>query len=212
MREKRVFFDCGEIKLEGVLTSRKDGKPSLGAIVCHPHPQYGGNMNNNVVLGITRTLSSHGFATLRFNFRGAGSSGGSHGGGTEELRDVKSAIDFLYSTDMVSENSIFLVGYSFGAAVGLPIAVEDDRVMGWIGISPPVSIYDFGFLRESYKPKLLLYGDSDYICPNERVKELYMSLEEPKSIHVIADADHFLWGKEDAIAQHIVNFMNRFNQ
>ena len=212
MREKRVFFDCGEIKLEGALSSAKSNNPQLGVIVCHPHPQYGGNMHNNVVVGITRKLSANGFVTLRFNFRGAGASGGSYGGGKEELKDVKSAIDFLNRMDMVMKDSLFLVGYSFGAVVGLPVAVEDKRVMGFIGISPPVAMYDFGFLKESFKPKLIIYGDSDFVCPVERVKELFTSLEEPKSLRAITDGDHFLWGKEETIAEHVLHFMNKFQK
>jgi alpha/beta superfamily hydrolase len=212
MKEERVFFDCGGIKLEGILTFTKTHSPAPVVVVCHPHPEYGGNMHNNVVTGITHTLSKQGFITLRFNFRGVGDSEGSYGGGIEEIKDVKGAIDFLSRADHLETNGIFLVGYSFGAMVGLQVAAKDDRITGWVGISPPVAMYDFSFLKVSPKPKLLLFGDSDFVCPREEMEKLFDSLQEPKSMSVIPGADHFFWGKEETVAEHVLNFLNTFSK
>ena len=214
MEEEKVFFDCGDIKLEGILTLTKTHSPAPAVVVCHPHPEYGGNMHNNVVTGITHTLSKQGFITLRFNFRGVGDSEGTYGGGVEEIKDVKGAIDFLsegvQNFEPLSEtNGIFLVGYSFGAMVGLQVAAKDDRITGWVGISPPVAMYDFSFLKGSSKPKLLLLGDSDFVCPREDMEKLFDSLQEPKSMSVIPGADHFFWGKEETVAEHVLNFLCR---
>ena len=212
MKEERVFFNSGDIKLEGILTSAKTHSPAYGVVVCHPHPEYGGNMHNNVVTGITHTLSKQGFLTLRFNFRGVGDSEGTYGGGVEEIKDVKGAIDFLSGADHLETNGIFLVGYSFGAMVGLQVAAKDDRIKGWVGISPPVAMYDFSFLKGSFKPKLLLFGDSDFACPKEEMEKLFESLKEPKSMTLIPGADHFFWGKEETVAEHVSNFLNTFNK
>lgn len=210
MKEETVFFNYGSIKLEGALISAKGDSPSTCVLVCHPHPQYGGNMDNNVVVGVTSALSKRGFTTLRFNLRGVGRSGGSHGGGIEEVKDVKAAVDFLDGEDKVKTDGIFLAGYSFGSMVGLPVAVEDDRIKGWVGISPPIAMYDFSYLEKSQKPKLILHGDSDFACPTKEMESLYETLKEPKSINIIPGADHFLWGKEEVIATHILNFLSKF--
>ncbi|MFA4932792.1 MAG: alpha/beta fold hydrolase [Caldisericia bacterium] len=207
MEEEKVFFDCGGIKLEGILTLTKTHNPAPAVVVCHPHPEYGGNMHNNIVTGITHTLSKQGFITLRFNFRGVGDSEGSYGGGVEEIKDVKGAIDFLSGADHLETNGIFLAGYSFGAMVGLQVADKDDRITGWVGISPPVAMYDFSFLKGSFKPKLLLFGDSDFVCPKEGMEKLFDSLQEPKSMSIIPGADHFFWGKEETVAEHVSNFL-----
>ncbi|MEW6614035.1 MAG: alpha/beta fold hydrolase [Thermodesulfobacteriota bacterium] len=212
MKEEKVFFNSGGIKLEGILTLTKTHNPSPAVVVCHPHPQYGGNMHNNVVTGITDTLSEQGFITLRFNFRGVGNSEGTYGGGVEEVKDVEGAIDFLsegvQNFEPLSEtNGIFLVGYSFGAMVGLQVADKDDRIRAWVGISPPVAMYDFSLLKGSFKPKLLLFGDSDFACPKKEMEKLFDSLQEPKSMSVIPGADHFYWGKERTVAEHVLNFL-----
>jgi len=169
-------------------------------------------MHNNVVTGITDTLSKQGFITLRFNFRGVGDSEGTYGGGVEEVKDVKGAIDFLsegvQNFEPLSEtNGIFLVGYSFGAMAGLQIAAKDDRIRGWVGISPPVAMYDFSFLKGSFKPKLLLFGDSDFVCPKKEMEKLFDFLQEPKSMSVIPGTDHFYWGKEEMVAEHVLSFL-----
>ncbi|HCX89514.1 MAG TPA: hypothetical protein DHT43_03135 [Deltaproteobacteria bacterium] len=210
MEEKKVFFNSGDMKIEGILTLTKNHSPAPAAVVCHPHPEYGGNMHNNVVTGITHTLSKQGFTTLRFNFRGVGYSEGSYGKGVEETKDVKGAIDFLLGAEHLETNGIFLVGYSFGAMVGLQVADKDDRIRGWAGISPPVAMYDFSFLKGSFKPKLLLFGDSDFACPKEGMEKLFESLEEPKSMSIIPGADHFFWGKERTVAEYVLNFLGTF--
>lgn len=212
MHEEKVFFACGDIKLEGALAMVKGDTPAPRVVVCHPHPQYGGNMHNNLVSNITRTLSKEGFITLRFNFRGVGYSEGSYGQGVEEVRDVEAAVDFLEGLEPVETGSLFMVGYSFGAMVGLQVAVKDERIRGWVGISPPVAMYDLGYLKGSNKPKHLLYGDSDEVCPEKEMEKLFVSLEEPKSMSVISGADHFFWGSEQTVAEHVKTFLSSLNK
>ncbi|MFH2013041.1 MAG: alpha/beta fold hydrolase [Pseudomonadota bacterium] len=208
MKEEKVFFYSGDIKLEGILTQTKNHINKPAVVVCHPHPRYGGNMHNNVVMGITDTLTKEGFTTLRFNFRGVNNSEGVYGEGIEEVKDVKGAIDFISGTDQLKTSSIFLVGYSFGAMVGLQAAAEDNRIKGLVGISPPVTMYDFTFLIKSYKPKLLLFGDSDFVCPKEEMEKLFDSIQEPKVMSIISGADHFYFGKEGTIAKNVLDFLS----
>jgi hypothetical protein len=201
---KRVFFKAGELLLEGIIHGEEGA--TKGVIVCHPHPQFGGDMNNNVVVGVSRALAEEGFMVLRFNFRGVGASQGVHTGGEQEVEDVKGAIGYLQP--MVQK--LFLVGYSFGALVGLRVALQDSAVTGWVAIAPPIGFYDFSYLKTCGKPKLLLAGKEDPFCPVPDLTKLYEHLLEPKAISFIPGTDHFFWGKEPILAQEVIGFLSRF--
>jgi alpha/beta superfamily hydrolase len=209
MGQKRVVFKAGDLSLEGVLHYREDGSPSesvdRGAIVCHPHPQFGGDMHNNVVVAVARALTEKDFMVLRFNFRGVGASQGVHAGGDKEKEDVVGAIEYL--KPMVTK--LFLVGYSFGAAVGLPVALENPSVRGWVAIAPPVAFYDLSYLNTCPKPKLLLVGKEDSFCSGQGLNILCDNLREPKNIRLIPETDHFFWGKESVLAQEVVSFLTK---
>jgi len=122
--EEHVTFPVGDITLEGLLWAPPQA-PSVGAVLCHPHPLYGGEMRNNVVSALAEALQRAGVATLRFNFRGVGQSGGEHGGGEAEIEDVKAAVTYLLSRQAVK--TVAVAGYSFGAIVGLRAGVADPR-------------------------------------------------------------------------------------
>jgi alpha/beta superfamily hydrolase len=132
-----VFFRCGSIVLEGVLELPEgfDG-PFPGAVICHPHPLYGGNMFNNMTSALKKGLLARGTACLRFNFRGTGQSEGSHGEGLDELEDVRAALDYLTDQETIDPDRIVVAGYSFGCWVGLRAAAKDSRPSRLIGISP----------------------------------------------------------------------------
>ena len=162
-----------------------------GVIFCHPHPQYGGNMYNSVINTAVEAASQEGFATLRFNFRGVGESGGSYGEGIGEMEDVEAAINYLSSRLQDPNLSLILLGYSFGAWTGLPVAVKDGRIKGMVAIAPPLELFDFGFLKGCKKRKLFIAGSRDLWCPTSLLEEWYQKLEEPKSLAIIQGADHF---------------------
>jgi alpha/beta superfamily hydrolase len=189
MKEAKVFIPCDGLRLEGLLSVQEALPVRGGVILCHPHPLYGGEMDNPVVTAAAKAAFDEGFLTLRFNFRGVGESEGTHADGVGEKDDVRAAIEFLGSK--VDEPSLILVGYSFGATVGLPVANEDARVKGMVAIAPPLEMYDFDFLKGSKKSKLVIVGNRDLYCPIERLEELYQHLEDPKSLVVIQGADHF---------------------
>jgi alpha/beta superfamily hydrolase len=191
MKEERVFIPSNGIRLEGLLSIQEASSLKGGVVLCHPHPQYGGDMDHPVVTTAAEAASEEGFSTLRFNFRGAGGSEGSYGEGIGEREDVKAAADYLYSKRKDHHFPLLLVGYSFGAWVGFSTAVEDERFEGLVAIAPPLEMFDFGFLKGSRKRKLFIAGNRDLFCPASRLEEWYRTLEEPKSLSVIPGADHF---------------------
>jgi uncharacterized protein len=167
------------------------------ALVCHPHPLYGGTLHNKVVFHTMKALNHFGDPVLRFNFRGAGLSQGEHDHGNGELEDVRTALDWL---DREFHLPLIFAGFSFGAAVGLRVACPDPRVSAVIGLGLPVSaiddrVYDFEFLGNCAKPKLFVSGERDQFGPRAKLEGLVGALPEPKKLVLIAGADHFFAGR-----------------
>jgi len=192
MKEEKVFIPSTGIQLEGLLSIQEASPFRGGVILCHPHPQYGGDMDHPVITTAAEAASQEGFSTLRFNFRGVGESEGSYGAGIGEREDVKAVSDYLYSRLKNHPSPLILVGYSFGAWAGFPIAIEDERYEGMVAVAPPLDIYHFGFLKGCKKKKLFIAGNRDFFCPIPVLEEWYQGLEEPKSLTIIPGADHFL--------------------
>jgi uncharacterized protein len=207
MREEKIFIPSGVIQLEGLMST--DEALSLdkgGTIFCHPHPQYGGDMHNLVITTAVEAAFQEGFSTLRFNFRGVGESGGSYGEGIGEREDVESVLEYFSSKIKVNHPRLLLLGYSFGAWAGLPIAVQDERIEGLVAIAPPLELYDFAFLMGCKKRKLFIAGDRDPFCPASLLEERYQHLEEPKSLAIIPGADHFFFSHAYLLTQHFREF------
>ncbi len=203
MTEQRVSLPTRDgLQLEGRFSRGEKGRGSI--ILCHPHPLYGGDMDNNVVVALQAALAQKGFSALRFNFRALGGSEGGYGDGVAEVEDVQAAVAFVAGEDA---DPLYLAGYSFGAYAGAKGAAQDDRVKALCCISPPVAIYDFASLREERRPKLIVTGKRDLICPAHLVEELFLSLSEPKMLQVVAGADHFWWGMEGQAADYVVDFL-----
>jgi uncharacterized protein len=207
MKEEKVLIPCDGLALEGLLSVQEALPVRGGVVLCHPHPLYGGEMDNPVVTVVAGIAFKEGFQTLRFNFRGVGESEGTHADGVGEKDDVRAAIEFL--STKVDGPSLILVGYSFGARVGLPVAIEDVRVKGMVAIAPPLEMYDFDFLKGSKKDKLVIVGNRDLYCPIGRLKELYQLLEDPKSLVVIQGADHFFSYHVDSLIQPLKEFFGK---
>jgi alpha/beta superfamily hydrolase len=191
MKEEKVFIPSNEIQLEGLLSIQEASSFKGGVICCHPHPQYGGDMDHPVIMTAVEAAFQEGFSTIRFNFRGVGESGGAYGEGIGERKDVKAVANYLYSRLKNHHSPLILIGYSFGAWAGFPIAIEDERFVGMVAVAPPLEIYNFGFLKGCKKKKLFIVGNRDIFCPLSRLEEWYKSLEEPKSLAMIPGADHF---------------------
>ena len=210
MREEKISVPCGDIQLEGLLSVQETLSIKGGVICCHPHPLYGGDMDNTVVAAGIEAASQEGLSTLRFNFRGVGESGGSYGEGIEERKDVKAAIDFFVARLGSGNVPIILLGYSFGAWAAMPVAADDARVKGMVAISPPLDLYDFGFLKGCKKKKLLVAGNMDDYCPETRLQAFYEHLDEPKTLMIIPGADHFYSFQDSALIKPLREFFRTF--
>jgi uncharacterized protein len=193
---RSFFLDGPAGQLEALLNSGAENAAYAG-LVCHPHPLYGGTLHNKVVFHAMKALNSFGFPVLRFNFRGTGLSRGEHDHGLGEADDVRTAMEWL---DGEFHLPMIFAGFSFGAAVGLPVACPDGRVKAVIGLGVPVApaddrVYDLEFLKSCNKPKLLLSGARDPFGPRKALEALEASLPEPKKLVIIEGGDHFFEGR-----------------
>ncbi len=187
--------------LEAILWTPSAAAPPLAAVVCHPHPLFGGTMHNKVVYQAAKSLDALGIPVLRFNFRGAGLSDGGHDRGHGEQGDVRAALDFLVSE--FPGVPLLLAGFSFGSWVGMRAGCEDPRVAHLIGLGIPVNSTDFSFLRQCHKPKLFVHGSNDEHGAIEKVKALMPTLPRENHLVVVEGADHFFTGKLDQLDRAI---------
>jgi hypothetical protein len=206
MREDRVTFSSGKLRLEGIASIPDGGGPFPAVVVCHPHPLYGGDMYNNVVSVVSVALVQAAIIALRFNFRGVGGSQGEFGQGVGEQDDVRAAIAYLSSIDGVDPERIGFAGYSAGAGFGVKVACDDNRIRVLAAISPPISMFDFECLKGCAKPKILVSGERDDFTPAARFIEFCQGLPDPKEFATIAGADHFWWGHESEVADRVAGF------
>lgn len=167
------------------------------ALVCHPHPQFGGTMHNNVVYHTARALRERGMAVLRFNFRGVGRSDGAYDHGQGERDDVRAALDALL--ERFGGRPALMAGFSFGSYVGLQVGVEDARVDSMLGVGIPVNSSDFSFLTATDKPVAIVQGAGDQYGAESVVRQLVAHLSAPAHLEVVADAGHFFPGQFDAL-------------
>lgn len=202
--EEHVTFQVGDIALAGLLWM-PPSTPAVGVVLCHPHPLYGGNMHNNIVSALAEAFQQAGMMTLRFNFRGVGQSGGTHGEGQAEVEDVRAAVSYLLRRQAVA--SVVVAGYSFGSMVGLRAGLADARVHTLIGVALPVGMRDASFLTTAQKPVLLISGDRDAISPLPVLQALAAKLTAPKQLVTVSGADHFFAGREREVAQAAVAFV-----
>jgi uncharacterized protein len=179
------------------------------AIVCHPHPLFGGTMHNKVVFRIARAFQNAGFAVLRFNFRGAGRSEGEHDQGLGEQGDLRAAIEFIQLRYPDAE--IWLAGFSFGSMVMLRASACDDRVRAFVAAGVPVLRYDFTGVAQCNKPKLFVQGSLDEFGPAEALERFFAGLVGPKELKIIQGADHFFEGRLDELANAVSSFIASVN-
>ncbi len=208
LRQSRVSFPCGKLTLEGMCHYPEGSGVFPAAVLCHPHPQYGGSMDNNVIVAACSALLDESIVALMFNFRGVGGSEGSYGGGVAEQEDVKAAISWLISQPEVDGDRVGLLGYSFGAAVALSVACADERVKAVALISPPLEPSQVSLLKNCAKPKLIICGTDDFVVPPSQVELLKREVAEPEQFEVISGADHFWWGYERKIAEMASTFFS----
>ena len=193
---RSLFLDGPAGRVEALLNSGANNA-THAAVVCHPHPLFGGTLHNKVVFHTMKALNHFGFPVLRFNFRGAGLSEGEHAHGHGEVEDVRVALDWIEREYTLP---IVFAGFSFGAAVGLQAACPDTRVTTLIGLGLPAMpvddrVYDFDCLRSCTKPKLFVSGSRDQFGPPGKLEALVNSFADPKKLVRIDAGDHFFEGR-----------------
>ena len=188
--EEKVLIESPEVTLEAAFSP---GTAGGGVVIAHPHPQFGGNMDNNVVWTAVGAFANRGWAALRFNFRGVGRSTGAYGGGLEEVSDVAAALKFLQSR---TPGPHLLVGYSFGAYVTARALLQGLEADGAVLIAPPVAFMEMTWLPETPRLKLIVAGDRDDIGPVLDLQTLMAKADPPVPIVIIQGADHFYGGRE----------------
>jgi len=188
-----VHFAGPEGRLEGRYhPNASDAAPI--ALVLHPHPQFGGTMNNKVIYNIYYALHELGFSVLRFNFRGVGRSQGEFDAGIGELSDAASALDYLQEMNP-NARQCWVAGFSFGAWISMQLLMRRPEISGFVSVSPPANMYDFSFLAPCPSSGLIINGDADRVAPPDDVTKLVAKLQAQKGITIthetIPKANHF---------------------
>ena len=204
--QRHVTFAGADLQLEGVMHSPAGVAPFAAVAVCHPHPLHGGDMDNGIVLSICEDLARASIAALRFNFRGVGRSEGDYDEGIGEQDDVVAALYFLRSAAGIDPCRIGLAGYSFGAKVALPVALQNDEVKAVALVSPFLADADWERTRDSLIPKLFLCGSDDQHISSHKVQRLAGGLARPSRCEIITGADHFWWGYEGQVSRRVAAF------
>jgi alpha/beta superfamily hydrolase len=197
--------------LEAILWRPVGGlSPRFAAVVCHPHPLFGGTLHNKVVYQAAKALDARGGAVLRFNFRGAGLSEGKHERGLGERDDVRTALDFLASE--FPATPLVLAGFSFGCWVGLRVGCEDARVERLVGIGAPVNDSDFTYLEKCSKPKLFVHGSNDQFGDVDKLRAMVDGLPGENELVVVDGVDHFFTGKIEELGEAITHWISAWKQ
>ncbi len=206
---RSLFLPGPAGRLEALLNQGAPGA-THAAVVCHPHPLFGGTMHNKVVFHAMKALNSFGFPVLRFNFRGSGLSEGNHDQGRGEVDDVRTALDWL---DSEFHLPIVFAGFSFGAATGLRAACPDSRVLALISLGTPLQVeergYAYNFLNQCRKPKLFISGSHDQFGPRAQLEELALRVPPPSELVIVEGGDHFFAGHLAEMRRAVEDWLRR---
>jgi len=200
-----TFFEGPAGRIEAILKEPVTPARRV-AIVCHPHPLFGGTMHNKVVYRIAKAFQGSGFAVLRFNFRGVGHSHGEHDEGRGEQDDLRAAIKFMKGKHPEAE--MWLAGFSFGSAVVLRAGCGDDSVRALVAAGVPVSKFDFSEVIACDKPKLFVQGEFDEFGRPADLERFAARLSGPKTIKIIEGAGHFFEDRLGDLEKAVSDFIN----
>jgi uncharacterized protein len=203
---RSLFLEGPAGRLEAILwTPLREADPTLAAVLCHPHPLFGGTLHNKVVYQAAKTLDAFGIPVLRFNFRGAGMSAGTHDRGKGEKGDVQAAVDFLAGE--FPQVPLFLGGFSFGSWVGLRVGCADARVSELLGLGIPVNNSSFDYLKECEKPKLFVHGRNDEHGAWQKVERAVSGFAGENRLVFVENADHFFVGHLDELDRAVATWL-----
>jgi len=194
-----------DIMLEAEIFFPDKSEKQKIVLLCHPHPQFGGSLHNNVISGLFNQFTKSNIPVLRFNFRGIGKSTGTYGKDTGEQEDVKSCVKFLIEKQGFKK--IIIIGYSYGAAIGCSQIDTFKNIIGYVAIAFPFDLFiKLKDLAQSSKPKLFIQGDIDTVANYHTFLKHFEDMQPPKESKIINNADHFFWGFENQIAKFALEF------
>jgi uncharacterized protein len=205
-----VIFNGPAGRLEGRYQPSKEKSAPI-AIILHPHPQFGGTMNNQIVYQLFYMFQKRGFTTLRFNFRGIGRSQGEFDHGAGELSDAASALDWVQSLHPDSK-SCWVAGYSFGAWIGMQLLMRRPEIDGFISVAPPANSFDFSFLAPCPSSGLIVHGNKDELVPEQSVHKLVNKLSHQRDIRIdyrlVDGATHLFSNHVEQLDKHVDNYLD----
>ena len=182
------------------------------ALVLHPHPQYGGTMNNKVVVDMFHAFMDSNFSVCRMNFRGVGKSNGEFDNGQGELADAAAALDWL-EKENIDNSQCWVAGFSFGSLIAMQLLMRRPEVNRFITVSPQPNVYDFSFLSPCPSSGLIIFGKKDELVPVEHLSELNKRLSAQKGIKVefesISDANHFFSNGSQALIKSLNKYIKK---
>jgi alpha/beta superfamily hydrolase len=206
-----VIFTGEDGRIEGRFHPGRTRNAPI-AIILHPHPQFGGTMNNPVVYQLYYAFANRGFAALRFNFRGVGRSQGVFDHGQGELSDAAAALDWAQAANP-DARACWIAGFSFGAWIGMQLLMRRPEVEGFISIAAPANLYDFSFLAPCPSSGLFVHGDKDAVVPVTAVGTLVEKLKTQKGIvieqQIVKGANHFFDGKTEELIEVVDEYLDR---
>jgi uncharacterized protein len=205
---RKLRIESAGPTLEAELHLPEGEPPFAGVVICHPHPQMGGDMHNMVVGTLVRAVTEAGAAALRFNFRGVGASEGKYDSGVGEQDDVRAALDGLRAQPEIDGDRVALSGYSFGAIMALAVATDRDDLRAVISVSTPTERGDKVAIH-MLAPALFVLGDHDPYCEADLLREYKDQIGDDVTIEVVAGVDHFWAGSDDRLVAIVQAFLKR---
>lgn len=206
-----LIDSSGGNKLESIYKPSSDETAPL-VILLHPHPMYGGDMNNKVLVYMEKIFLQQGFTTLRFNFRGCGKSDGNYEGGSGELIDASTCLDWLQARHPAAKK-VYVVGFSFGAYIALQLMVRRTEINYFIAVSTPTNMFDISFVHPCPINGLFVHAEKDELCPLKDADKMIKKITKVKNrtidFKLVKDADHFFTNKlsllQDIIQDNLEN-------
>jgi alpha/beta superfamily hydrolase len=199
--EKHINFKSGDFRIESRLGI---GDSDKGVVITHPHPLYGGDMDNPVVGAIVKAFHQNGYTTLRFNFRGVGGSQGSFVDGIGEMDDVGAALGYLEESGI---RRLELAGYSFGAWVNASLIARNPGIVAMLMVSPPVAFIEFEGIDRIDCLKLIVSGSRDNIAPPDLIHHIKPKWNPQARFEIIDGADHFYFGYLDRLEEVLTKYI-----
>ncbi len=217
MRQTPIAFRAGKLSLEGVISQPDELQgPLPGVLICHPEPHLGGTMESPVIGTLVQALADNGLLTLRFNYRGVGSSEGATSMGPGEMEDARAALKVLRSWPNVDRRRIAVVGYSFGAGISVRMLVRERRVLhAGIAISPPLELPPLGLegvpkLDGLRRPLLIIIGADDGLTQADKLRDWADGWNNDAINTVITEGTDRSWqGKRSALSRNVTAFLQK---